>query len=134
MRRTLEAVYKIMAARPATAARPAKAVWRAAPADDEDVEEEVAVPLEALPEAEVEALETTDEIDDSTLESTEEPLDSTELRPAEAEAPAPTAVKTVVKPTVVEKVELPEVTTETIGDVVTAEEEPVSVAPAPPAP
>ena len=76
-----------------------------------------------------------------------EPLKATATSPApvaeptatkapegQTEAPAPTAVKTVVKPTVVEKVELPEVTTETIGDVVTAEEEPVSVAPAPPAP
>ena len=89
------------AARPAAAAIPANAVWRAPPAEELDEPEPVAeVPA-------VEALETTEERDDLATETTElallsmeESLDAPAEASEEAEAPAPLP-KMVVEPRVV---------------------------------
>ena len=126
-------IYKMNAARPAAAAIPANAVWCAPPA--EELEEE---PVAEEPADE--ALEAREETDDWALETTElallsmeESLDAPEEASEEAEPPAPppTALKMVVEPMVVVKVEEPEVTVETMAEVVIAEEEPP---PAPPTP
>jgi hypothetical protein len=70
------------------------------------------------------------------LLSMEESLDAAEEAAEEAEppAPAPTALKMVVDPMVVVKVEEPEVTVETMAEVVIAEEEPPEPPPAAPTP
>jgi hypothetical protein len=132
-----DGIYKMNAARPAAAAIPANAVWRAPPA--EELEEE---PVAVEPPA-VEALETREERDDWALETTElallsmeESLDAAEEASEEAElpAPAPAPLKMVVEPMVVVKVEEPEVTVETMAEVVIAEEEPPEPPPAAPTP
>jgi len=138
-------LYRTKAARPARPAIPAKAVWRAPPA----VEVEVPAPVaeDAAPDARVERLDATDARELETLEPTEERLLNPEVmedptdeaaepaelvmeeaaEPADPVAPptTPPTPKRVVEPTVVSKVELPEVTVETIADVVTADEDPV---------
>jgi hypothetical protein len=132
------AIYKMNAARPAAAAIPANAVWRAPPA--EELEEELEPVVE---EPAVEALETREERDDWAFETTEltllsmeESLDAAEEAAEEAEPPAPppTALKMVVEPMVVVKVEEPEVTVETMADVVIAVEELPDPPPAAPTP
>jgi hypothetical protein len=91
----------------------------------------------------VEALETREETDDWALETTElallsmeESLDAPEEASEEAEPPAPppTALKMVVEPMVVVKVDEPEVMVETMAEVVIAEEELPEPPPAAPTP
>jgi hypothetical protein len=126
-------IYKMNAARPAAAAIPANAVWRAPPADELEEPEPVAE------EPAEEALEAREETDDLALEtaelallSMEESWDEATEASEEAELPAPLP-KMVVEPRVVVKVDEPEVTTETMAEVVIAEEEPEPL-PAPPTP
>jgi len=93
--------------------------------------------LEAKLEAEALALESAELAEPLSEESLEE-ADAALLEREEAldDPPAPPAPKIVVEPTVVVKVEEPEVSVETIAEVVMAEEEEVvdEEPPAPPAP
>lgn len=99
-------VYRKKAARPAAAAKPGIAVCIAPAAFDELDDEEA--PADAAELA----------LDPTLLD-----FDEAELATLEVLAPAP-PLKMVVEPTVVEKVEEPEVSTETMAEVVTAEEDP----------
>jgi len=127
-------LYRMRAARPAAAAIPAKAVWRAAPPVEEDVEVAPAAAddaLEAAEEAAAEALEAAEEAIEEALEdaedATEDALDSALEATLEALdvalPPAPPTPKMVVEPTTVEKVDEPEVSTDTMAEVVIADEE-----------
>jgi hypothetical protein len=122
------------AARPAAAANPAKAVWRAPAALEVDVpvaaeaadEAADAATLEAWEAADEATLEADDSADAETLEACSDADEAPEALPAP---------KIVVEPIVVVKVELPEVSTETIADVVMAEEDsPTADEPDPPTP
>ncbi len=98
--------------------------------------------LEALAPTE-DALEEADEATEAALEEASEATDDALLAPDEAlplaPAPAPTTLKRVVEPTVVLNVEEPEVSTETMAEVVIADEDseapeaPEDPDPAPPA-
>jgi len=131
---SMEDIYRMRAARPAAAAIPAKAVWRAPPAEDDDVVAPAAA--DDAEEARDEALEAADEATEDALlfalDSTEEALPAADEALEEALASAPAAPKIVVDPTVVVKVDEPEVSTETIAEVVIAEEAPDPSAPAAP--
>jgi hypothetical protein len=109
------------AARPAAAAIPANAVWRAPPAEEEEV------PVAAWDAAEpaLEALEARLDASEPALEASLEREEAMLLA-----IPAP-LLKMVVEPIVEVNVEPPEVSTVTIAEVVTAVENPPA-APAPP--
>ena len=123
------------------AAIPGIAVCMAPPADE--LEEELPVAAEAADEALELALDATllafESKDEAELEAparAELPVDEAPDARDEALSPAPPP-KMVVEPTVVEKVEEPEVSTETKADVVMAEDPPAPAPvdePDPPAP
>jgi len=130
-------IYKRKAARPATAMKPGAAVWKAPPpvevaVSDPVAEERAALPEDWMPLAWVDK-------EESWLETSEEmdaPVEDAPAASLDALAPAPPP-KMVVLPTVLVRVESPEVMVVSIAEVVIAEElesvaDPDS--PAPPAP
>jgi hypothetical protein len=107
----IDGIYRTKAARPAMAATPAKAVWRAAP----PAEVEVEVAWEPAEEAPLLALETTLLSPDPALEAALERLEmaeeaelATELRPDAAEDSAPArTVETAAPPDEMVEIALP---------------------------
>jgi hypothetical protein len=123
-----KSVYKRRAARPMAAAMPGMAVCMAPAAFEELVDEPVA---EEAPDAPAElALDAMLLAFDNAELAALEPLERAELALdpawalAEEALPLAPPPKMVVEPTVVVKVEEPEVSTETIAEVVMAEEDP----------